>query len=375
MESSYLSAGRTAPAMVIAAAALLALVVSGCGAGTDPALVDGTDAVNPLTAYEDQMIAALGENANIRAQALMNVMTEAESACMEVAGFDPLPVPHLVPEQSSGGGQEVALTAIPPEPDTIVWAQQYGYRQTEFWELQYRAGVLDLDSFFFVAESQAEETVDTRSEAQIAAWSLRFFGTGTPPEGITERPSPPEVIGDPEFEQWVEVWGCNFYGYERGQQHRINEQPDPFNDPLWIRLQTQSSEYSQHLHQSSEVMDAQSAWSACMADEGFSFNSYQEITTEIDRKLTALRPWVSGDPWFGPRDQEGNFIIDEEELAAVYDFEIAVAVADAVCATSHPYRQTVESAQLAYDQQLVEENREALEQWLAEALDRLESAG
>ena len=81
---------------------------------------------------------------------------------------------------------------------------------------------------------------------------------------------------------------------------------------------------------------------------------------------------MSQESWDGPRDGDGNFIIDEEQLAAVYDFEFAVAVADSTCELAHPYRTLIDQKQFEFTQQLVDENYEALEQWLAEAQHRSE---
>ena len=339
---------------------------------------------DPLAHYREQAELAVGENEWLQEYSRMVRRHDWQNECLEAGGFEPFGPIVLDEERSKQRNGGASLPPAEPQLDAVAWAATYGYRKTELWELQYRNNELDRQGFSWSNSDPLTEA--GASQAHFDARNNRLFGDPNlmPADAVTfhddgamsfdgsKRPDPPEDIRSPEFDQWAQIWGCSAWAGWMESQWQSEAEANPFADPLWVRLEEAQMDSLWSLIADPEVLANRTLWSNCMWEHGFDYAEHGRIYSDIDQELGALRPWMSQESWDGPRDGDGNFIIDEEQLAAVYDFEFAVAVADSTCELAHPYRTLIDQKQFEFTQQLVDENYEALEQWLAEAQHRSE---
>lgn len=356
----------------------VSVLLTSCASGSqsEPGAPSYQVPTDPLAHYREQAELAVGEDDWLRKYNSIIRMHDWQNQCLQAAGFEPLG-PVVVDESRSqprNGGVE--LPPAEPQSDAIAWAATYGYRKTELWELQYRNNELNRQGFHW---SSSDGLVESgASEAYLEARNNRLMGdpdllpagavTLTDDGGMmidaSSHSDPPADIHSAEFDQWAGTWGCRRWAswMESQAQHEAGE--NPFTDPLWTQLEKSQMDNLWSLITDPEVLANREMWSDCMWEQGFDYSEYGKIYSDIDQEIANLQPWLTQEEWDGPRDKDGIFTIDEEQLAAVYDFEFALAMADATCEQSHPYRTLIDQKQFAYNQQLVAENREALDQWL-----------
>lgn len=323
---------------------------------------------NPLIEYQEQAELVWGEDLTAAALAEVNVRAVAFNNCMALDGFDPIPLYILDEASSRPPGPEPQLPPAQPQTDPVTYTENYGYRLTERWELLYRAGFLDRQAYFFVLDGDplVSGEPDQRESALQEAFLARRTGTASSWDSADSGP-PPEDLRSTEFEHWVSIWGCDSYAYYVAGETGLAAS-SPLSDPLWMRLEEDSLTYAQQVELTPEIHSASVDWSHCMREQGYDFYTYHDATSAVEAHLASLRPWAGADAWGMPIQEPDTYAIDESALAEVYDFEFAVAVADATCELAHPYRSLITQLQFEFDQQLVADNREALDQWLADTL-------
>ncbi len=265
-------------------------------------------------------------------------------ACMAREGFEYLPVDYPEPAEDPVFAAQENLS---PEE----YAKQYGY------------GITTID----YAEQEVEftdpnqELVEAMQPAEQEAYYLALYG---------EQPEfDPE---DPEAEV-VE------YGFGGGCQGEASEEVYGGDAEAEQELGPRYEELYERIEADPRLVEANRAWSACMAEAGHEFarqeetfehisnrhnELYEEAYEEMEPGAAEEAPADGEVPAGATEETETEFAepqLDEGRLAELREEEIAIAVADQACAAEHLPPELRQEVSSEYEQAFVEENRELLE--------------
>lgn len=254
---------------------------------------------------------------------------ELVAQCMADQGFE-----YLVPDVA---GQQSAMSSDSGEDwNTKEWVTKNGYGMSGVEE---EPGADD-----DVWADPNSEYYDSLSESSRVAWDTALWGTWEPPEGLTEE----------EQMEWtppVEEQGC--YGMAQSQ----TSGDDVWNDPEFEAISDAIGEVYEDVAKSPEIVEADAAWSECMADAGYpDLKKQPDAMTSISDSYNALWEEVGEDPEAEP---------DPDAMAELRTVEMATALADFTCKEEVGYDAVALEAQFAAEEQFIDDHKSELDALLA----------
>ncbi|TDC53789.1 hypothetical protein E1212_04710 [Jiangella ureilytica] len=395
-----------ARARLLAFACVAGLAVSGCGGDSDAGGNDGTtdggatgrasddgEELSPLEEY-------MGENSGFAGGGRMSVaisagdlseedrqrmrqVEELVATCMEEAGFEYVPVDPFGGETKDDPFADAF--ALPPDE----FAREYGYGMTTLMD----PGREDEE----VADPN-QEIRDGLSEGALEAYNQALWGDMVQVSGdgnaVAVKPMPGET-GPPE----IENQGCHgearseVYGDDGGRMMGpdMSEFDGLFEDLEALRRRIESDP---------RVIEVTEAWAGCMAEAGYSdVEAVDDPENTVMERMSELYGWddlpaaddeaddqadeesdeesdqESDQESGGPGDDQDDggpgvsfggpgrpADIDEEALAELQEYEIAIATADYDCEQEHVTEARREVA-WGFEEEFVEQHRTELERY------------
>ena len=325
----------------------------------DPA--DGAETMSEFFGYDEEDPEAA--QADYRDQE--SRIQEAIRRCMAEQGFDYVPV-------------------VPPESAFQVWdetdeeerVRTQGFGITTWYgnEEQFNEGEEWIDP--------NQERIEAMSESEQQAWSDALYGTAEEQEEDMQTEVDSETGETIHYSTGFGA-GCSGEAYEV----EYGEQED--TQSLWEEIQPAMDAMYQQVEADPRVVEANEAYSACMAAAGYELTTRNEIWDIASNDFQVRFDEIVGpnggypDPFEGWTEDEINAFfeektqeeidaffeesqssakadIDEEALAALQQEEIDMAVADWECGTgiNDIYMEVSED----YEADFVAANRDILEQ-------------
>ncbi|MCU1406424.1 MAG: hypothetical protein JWQ43_2727 [Glaciihabitans sp.] len=313
---------RSLPAALVIAVAV-SLAAAGCSSSSTPSELDPTN--SPLQKY----MAVMYDNtdqADFDKQA--REQEELIAACMSGEGFEYIPV-----DQNQG---------------TIISSDDGVDRETEEWVASHGYGFTQTPEEIEAQNDEATQYddpnapyVESLSMGEQTAYYAVLYGEPTPEEDLNED-------GSSEY-NW-ETAGCQGSASHEVQGENVYEDPahkgvlDAMND-LYNTLQS-----------SPEMKKLDADWATCMADAGFS---------EFKAKTEAVQSVIDDSNALYEDMDENSTGPTPEELAAVRDTEIEVALADFTCSEKVDYTDTSLASQFELEEQFVIDHKAELDSLIA----------
>jgi hypothetical protein len=240
-------------------------------------------------------------------------------------------------------------------------ALEYGYGFSTYF---------DEEEFFTGPEFEDpnQEYVESLSDAERDAYYRALYGDS--PE---IDPSLSEEEIEEIFENFVPT-GCEPAAYEDafggGEQEIFYQTFDEQLQQMYERIESDP-----------RIVAEQEAWSACMAEAGYPFSSHEDLYQELDRRMQPV--WesqafpgedLSPEEIEAMSDEEREALfnrppdVDEELLAEVQEYELALAAADLSCpgTTFLPSEARFE-VMAEYEQAFIDENADQIREILPDA--------
>ena len=305
--------GRHRP--LVAAVSLAILVaVAGCAVPEE-----APDDVGPAEAYVD-LVLGIGDE-QVRQQYLR--YQEALATCMADSGFEYLP--------TLSGLVIVDQAAVDPPRDSREFAEQYGYA--------YRSRPPGMTSTSSPGDDPNDALIEAMSEAEVTEYYAARDGTWF--EDYLAAGTPDDVEGD-----WRRG-GC-----DGRAMHEIYD-AGPDTDPTYLALKAEIDRIdAQVVPIHPDVVAADAAWTACMADAGFP--GYARQPEAEERELERYYASGDGEGVVGP---DGKTAGEVEKLPQ----EVAIATADWVCADQVRYHDVVARVRNEAQQEYVDTHRDELD--------------
>lgn len=331
------------PTRMFAAAAGTALVLAltACGGGTDEP-TDSETPVGPLDAYFEQMYGDYDEGS---ADAQMMEVEDVVAACMAEQGFEYTPVDY-----SSQGGMVSSTDELDVEWGTLEFAQEYGYgATTNPWGDQ--SGEPTDDGQQWTDPNQ--EYVESMSETEQAAYYAALYGEQSYAE--------PTEDGEEIEYDWTTA-GC-----QGKAQHDVYESGNGMDDEEFTALQEEMSAMWEASMADPRITGLDAEWASCMADAGYAgLAVVSDAEQQFYEKVNAVYEGSYAD--MDPEATEEDYLAAQEaiedELSALTAEEIETAVADYTCREEIRYTQIQQEVNLEYQQDFVDEHKDALDAWL-----------
>lgn len=259
----------------------------------------------------------------------------------------------------------------------VIWEEEIGFvglgddeeLTEEEWKLKYGYGVFAMlleDMRRFEEEGPPEEDfvdpnmeyMESLSESERGAYEKALWGDweGHQPEPQFDEEGN-EIWVEPD---WSEIGGCQntvqqeFYGGEEDAWRELDEE-----------LQPAYEEFEQWINTDSRVVELNQAWSTCMAEKGYDYENEEAINEYLWGLEEDL--WTQNEPppdW-EPTEEElenmGPFGpgIDEADVQALADEELAIAAADVECAGGK--YEEIDEIRKEYESEFIEKYRDLLE--------------
>lgn len=319
---------------------------------------DGDGSDNPWEDYSSPIASLLGFDAGFDAEEQEAEFLEQERQaqekirqCMAEQGWEYQPV-----DQSQfayfGPGEDLSIEEQ---------ALQYGYGFSTYF---------DEEEFFTGPdfEDPNQEYVESLNDAERDAYYRDLYG---------ESPEIDPSLSEEEIEEIFrdfEPTGCQNTAYEeiysQGEEQIFYE---TFGDQL--------EEMYQRIESDPRIVAEREAWSACMAEAGYPFSSQDEIYEELDRRMQPVYESqvfpgqdLSPEEIEAMSDEEREALFnqrpefDEELLAEVQEYELALAAADISCpGTSFRPSDTYFEVLGEYEQAFIDENADQIREILPDA--------
>ncbi len=323
------------------AAGALVLTLTACS-GEGPAGGESSETLtwadSPLDAYYQSLFDSIGmddANAATRDAERQRQQEDLTAQCMAEQGFD------YTPAHVPSGAFEVPIEQDETEQQSpLEYAQQWGY-DVFTHDYSTQEPVTEEASAW---ENPNAEAYEAMSDPERAAYDEALWGTH------------PE---DTEETEWTwEDQGCSSWAaQELAAADPYAEVYEVFDDPQFAELFEEMNNVYRDAETDPRVAELDSAWSECMADEGYDFASPQAARESIYDVQTAFWEDHADDPeYLGPT---------WEETAEVREREIATAVADYTCQENLGYE--TEQLRIRFDaeQAFIDANKERLDQFAA----------
>ncbi|MGO1315879.1 MAG: hypothetical protein ACTMIR_02415 [Cellulomonadaceae bacterium] len=345
---------KTVPIRAFSVLACGALLLAGC-ANDSPTQVSAED--SPLNEFYQAIFGDGEEWTEERAAEDHRKVEELVSACMSEEGFDYTPVPYQDGTVFSSTDEEDGL-----EYGSVAYAEKYGYGIT-YWQDQ-------------TIEQQSEEQVEyvdpnsdyveSMSSGEQDAYYSALWGNVEYNEDDYDEDGMWIGEGEDPSMDW-RTQGC--YG---SAQHEVyndgSSANELYDDPAWVEIEEQMMSLYEQIQTDPKVTQAQSEWSSCMADAGFSYGTQEEAQSSLGDEVNAM--WeeqyagMEDIDWEDPEQvaaYEKASSATPEGWAEFREREYAVAVADAKCAESSELLTTTVAVQLELEQQFVDDHRAELD--------------
>jgi hypothetical protein len=319
---------------------VVALVIAGCAGDDDDTATSGDADQSRLadtatSGDADQSIspiaAAFGYDMDqdpVEAQAEFDEQQRQVQAlivdCMAEQGFEYEPVDY---------GAASAVDPSYTDLDDEERARTIGYGFTQWVDE-------DPDDGGFVDPNN--ERIEAMDDATRDAYYAALYG---------DWPEPTfDEDGEEVFDRTVEPGGCQNEAWQAvngGQDDVFRELEDDFND-LWERIEADP-----------RLVEAEAAWSACMAERGFEFSAMNEIFDHLNQRMEEEVWNIEVEV-----DDEGmptGPTYDEEGLEEVRAEEIAIATADYECAQETDRTEVQQEVQVEFEEAFIEEHREVFD--------------
>jgi len=266
---------------------------------------------------------------------------EYVAACMAEQGFSYVPFTGLAPRLELAEG---------PLRGTREFAERNGFGLV--------ASVGRGPTFFFgnAGTNPNQELLAVMSSAERAAWELALNGL----------PNPTGEERDPELD------GCGW---------RADEATRPTANDEFAALHAEILRFRQHLPVHPALLNLNSEWAACLADQGYpDFRNPSALEDTLRSEWWIIQGWSQdlnqilldwdwdglpdGPPgWTVDEDGVGQIVLEPGARAAFTDRELALALADVDCREMLDFdaRALVINHQL--QQEFVAANRNELEAW------------
>jgi len=315
-----------------ASARALALTIAITATATLAACSGGGSGGGGELTYEDSPLSKYLEAANggawdeERAIAQQQQVEELVAACMADEGFEYLPVDH---------SQNMSFMDDMEERNTEEWVAANGW------------GMVQTEEEMKEQQAEAEEFVDPNqpyvqslSPSEQEAYFATLYGA---------PPSEEEMTEDGAVEYNWEDGGC-----QGAANHEV--QGDSYwEDERFAGLVEDMNALWQDLPKQPEIVELNRQWSECMADAGHpDFELRWDAQTSISDEMNAF--------WEGQENPEGP---GADELKALKEKEIELALADFRCAKKLDYDTTQFRAQFALEEQFIEDHQAELDELLA----------
>ena len=319
---------RARPVVRVAVgAAALALLLTACSGkgGQGDASAQPTAEMGPLSAYMEK-IGGAQDDADY--QEMSRRSEELIAQCMADEGFEYVPVDQSGQMAVSTGSDDM------PAWDSVEYATLYGYGITTYEDMPGYTEVTTTES-----TDPNQDIVAAMSDAERDAYYAALYGEQVEPD--------PDAEATPEA---TATWDWSTAGCQGAAQHEVYEQDQPWADPDFQALQEEMSTLWEGMVTDSRITDAETEWSSCMADAGYTFDAPQDAQTSISDAANAL--WGDGEP-------------DDAAMASLRELEIATAVADRTCTDSVGLTDVQTAVQLELEQQFVDAHKAELDAWVA----------
>lgn len=283
---------------------------------------------------------------------------ELVAACMQEAGFE------YVPTDPFGGETKddpfADAFALPPDE----FAREYGYGMTT---------LMDPNGPDEEVTDPNQEIRDGLSESALEAYNQALWGDmiEMSPDGgaVAIKPAPGETGPPP-----IEEQGC--HGEARaevfGEDGGMLRGPDMSEfDGLFEDMES----LRQRIESDPRIVEATEAWAGCMAEAGYSdVEAANDPEDSVMDRMSELYGW-DAEPPAGEDDEDsagggpgmsiggpGEIDVDEEALAELQEYEIAIATADYEC-EQEQLAEVQRDVAWGFEEDFVDEHRDELERY------------
>ncbi len=275
-------------------------------------------------------------------------MQEKIAECMKAEGFEYTPFIY----------EESVSFAPPAEEEDLTeeeWKLKYGYgmfAEMLRWEEEE-------EHFEEEFEDPNWEYMETLSESERMAYEKALWGDW---EAFDHEPEfdeeGNEIWVEPDFE---EIGGCQTLIEQEyyGQNDEAFEELNKELEPAW-------DQFRQWIETDSRVAELNQKWSSCMAEKGYDFENEEDIHIYLEKladDLFSQQDMIS--PESEPTEEEMEAWgpwgpgIEEADIRALADEELAIAAADIECAGD--MFDVMEEIHKEYEAKFIEEYRDLLE--------------
>lgn len=324
-------------AVLLASAAAVALVLTGCTSGGSGDGGELTYEDSPLNVY---MSAVWGggsgeseEEMQKRFQDQQNEAEELIAQCMADEGFDYTPVDY-----SQNGG--MIFSGDEWDPENKEWVEQYGYGAVNY---PGRDEQLDPDDEnAFVDPNQ--DYVMSLSESEMTAYYEVLYGP---------QPTEEEIGEDGSYEYNWETAGCQGWAQHEtnGEDVTQSEEHKPLMDAMQKFWEEQAT--------APELSELNAQWAQCMTEAG-----YSGFTAQTD---AAQSVYDEINEFYNSLDPEAEWVQNPPELEELGEREIELALADLECKESTDYMQKSLKAQFEREEQFIADHKAELDALKADA--------
>ena len=303
--------------------AAVALALTGCASGGGSTAAEAPDwEDSPLYKYLEPVYGVMDED-----QAIANAQATEEliAACMAEEGFDYTPV-----DQS----QNFSFEDDSEERGTEEWVAANGWGMVQ---TQAEMEAMQAETTEFVDPNQPY--VESLSPSEQEAYFATLYGAG---------PSEEEIADDGSYEYSWEEAGC-----QGAAQHEV-EGETYWQDEEFAGLMESMNSLWEDLEKQPRIVELDAAWSECMADAG-----HADLRVRFDAQNLIMEEQNAY--WSSPESTGPT----EEELQALKDREIELALADFRCARQLDYDTVRFEAQVEMEEQFIADHRSELDALVA----------
>lgn len=367
----------------------IALTLTSCGSGQggDSAAPESEEWRSPIAEYLGiNQSFGFGDEADF--EALQIEVNERVTACMAAEGFEWLPNPQEMQMM------DVAEAADGLEWGSDEWVAKYGFGISTMAFPQSTVGA-DLvgsnDDYVQDVEEGADpnqEYVENLSDSEREAFYAALHGDDRGPD------IDPSTMTEEEIEAAVDEYYADYV--PTGCMNEAQEEIMGFGGPGYFQeFQDELETMYEQIQDDPRVTEFEQEIAACVADKGLSYSDMQSLYEDLEKRMEPLYESTYGnDPFVGLSEDEIQSQLEnmteaemqelftpklsDENLALLAEIqadEITLAVAVSECGGNEKAQQAVfEEVRIEYEERFIEENRAALDAFLAEQ-EKNESKG
>ncbi|HEV7949247.1 MAG TPA: hypothetical protein VGP24_05705 [Glaciihabitans sp.] len=308
------------PLPLLVSFALASVVLAGCSSAAEAEELDPME--SPLAVYMESVYSGQDE---VDWEKQQMEVEELVAACMSGEGFEYIPV-----DQS----QYTTFVEEDEDRDTEEWVASNGYGMSMSPE-EIEQGNEEAENYVDPNQSYIEGL----SESEQTAYYEVLYGSQ----------DDAEMSEDGSYEYNWETAGC-----QGAAQHEI-QGDDPYSEDEHKPLIDAMTTMYDDVMSNPTVAKLDAEWAACMADAGYpDFTTKQDAMNFVNDESNALYENLEE---AGPTD---------EQLAAVRETEIEVALADFRCAEETDYTNKTLEVQFEIEEQFVADHKAELDALLAD---------